>query len=77
MRRSWLRGLVNVSKRYLIADVAHNLGRILFQLLGIGKPRALQAEGGLAALAQLLRDWLPRLVWLICWPVQPARRPAA
>jgi hypothetical protein len=30
------------------------LGRILRKLFGIGKPRALQSEGGLAALAYLV-----------------------
>jgi len=52
-RRSWLRGLVNVTKRYLMSAAAHNLGRILRRLFGVGKPKALQGEGGLAALAQL------------------------
>ena len=42
MRRSWLRGLREVAKRYLIAAAAHNLGRIMRILCGIGKPRALQ-----------------------------------
>jgi transposase len=51
-RRSHLRGLVNVTKRYLIAAAAHNLGRMLRRLTGIGKPRALQGAGGLAALAR-------------------------
>jgi IS5 family transposase len=68
-RRSHLRGLVNVTKRYLIAAAAHNLGRILRQLTGIGKPRCLQGGGGLAALAQSLlrrvvrapKRWLARL----------------
>jgi hypothetical protein len=50
--------LVNVSKRYLIAVAAHNLGRILRKLFGIGKPRVLQGEGGLAALAAFLMMWL-------------------
>jgi transposase len=54
MRRSWLRGLENVSKRYRIAAAAHNLGRILRSLLGIGKPRALQGESGPLAFAPLL-----------------------
>jgi transposase len=54
MRRSWLRGLVDVTKRYVLAAAAHNLGRILFKLFGIGKPRSLQGSGLLAALAQLL-----------------------
>ncbi len=42
-RRSWLRGLTNVRKRYLIAAAAHNLGLILRKLLGAGKPRAYDA----------------------------------
>jgi transposase len=58
MRRTWLREMVNVSKRYLIAAAAHNLGRILRKLFGVGKPKSLQGEGGLAALACLLTVWL-------------------
>jgi Transposase DDE domain len=53
-RRTWLRGSVDVNKRYKIAAAAHNLGRLMRRLTGIGKPKALQSEGGLAALAQLL-----------------------
>jgi len=53
-RRSHLRGLVNVTKRYLIAAASHNLGRILRQLTGIGKPKCLQGGGGLAALGRPL-----------------------
>ena len=72
-RRSHLRGLVNVTKRYLIAAAAHNLGRIMRRLTGIGKPRVLQGAGGLAALAQLLTArlrsagsrWADRAVSLI------------
>ena len=41
-RRSHLRGLANVAKRYVIAAAAHNLGRILRKLTGAGKPKALQ-----------------------------------
>jgi hypothetical protein len=57
MRRSWLKGVIDVTKRYLIAAAAHNLGRILRKLFGIGKPKTLQ--GGyvaetLAALVYLL-----------------------
>jgi transposase len=58
MRRTWIGGLVDVAKRYLIAAAAHNLGRVLWKLFGVGKPKALQAEGGLAALVQLLIDAL-------------------
>jgi transposase len=54
MRRSWLRGVAKVTKRYLIAVAAHNLGRILWKLFGVGKPKALQGEGGLAALVHLI-----------------------
>src|SRR4051794_31276608 len=53
-RRSWLRGLVDVSKRYRMAAAAHNLGRLMRLLNGIGKPKGLQGEGVLAALAQRL-----------------------
>jgi transposase len=56
-RRSWLRGLVDVSKRYLMAAAAHNLGRLMRLLSGIGKPKCLQGEGGLAALAPFLLAW--------------------
>jgi transposase len=49
MRRSWLVGLTDVAKRYLLAAAAHNLGRLLWKLLGIGKPRSLQGCGGMLA----------------------------
>jgi IS5 family transposase len=54
MRRSWLHGVAKLAKRYLIAVAAHNLGRILRKLFGVGKPKALQGEGGLAALVYLM-----------------------
>jgi len=60
-RRSWLRGIENVSKRYLIAVAAHNLGRILRMLFGIGKPKALQGVLALASLVQLLSRLLEDL----------------
>ena len=40
-RRTWLRGLEKVRKRYLSAVMAYNLGRIMRLLLGAGKPRHL------------------------------------
>jgi len=49
MRRSWLVGLTEVAKRYLLAAAAHNLGRLLWKLLGIGKPRSLQGRSGVWA----------------------------
>jgi len=45
-RRSHLRGRANVTKRYVIAAAAHNLGRILRKLTGVGKPKALQGSAG-------------------------------
>jgi transposase len=54
MRRSWLKEVVNVSKRYLVVAAAHNLGRILRKLFGVGKPRTLQDLAALAALVQFL-----------------------
>jgi len=63
-RRTWIRGLVEVGKRYLMQVAAHNLGVILRKLFGVGTPRgwgsaasALQALfGDLGAL--LVRLWL-------------------
>ena len=54
MRRSHLRGIATLTKRYLIAAAAHNLGRILRKLFGIGKPRALQGTTALIRFAHLL-----------------------
>lgn len=73
-RRSHLRGLVNVTKRYLVAAAAHNLGRILRKLTGVGKPKVLQDGGmGLAprpALAWILKMSLWRS-WSWC-PLSPS-----
>ena len=65
MRRSWLTKVVNVAKRYIIAAAAHNLGRILRKLFGIGKPKVLQGEGGAPDLAQL--------AWKLLMDLQSAR----
>ena len=54
-RRTWLRGLADVSKRYMIAAAAHNLGRLLRRLTGVGKPKALQGRG--RTVAVLLALW--------------------
>jgi transposase len=63
MRRTWLRKVVNVTKRYLIAAAAHNLGRLMRKLFKIGKPKVLQGEGGLAALVQLIRVRVATCYW--------------
>ena len=50
-RRTWIRGLVEVGKRYLVTVMAHNLGVILRALIGVGKPREW------AAMRALLAAW--------------------
>ncbi len=61
-RRSHLRGLVNVTKRYLVAAAAHNLGRILRKLTGVGKPKARQdGKGGSAPTPGLWPGLIARL----------------
>lgn len=67
-RRTWLRGIEKVRKRYLMSAMARNLGLILRALFGVGTARSLQGEGGLAdalylalihALSAVLRMLLP------------------
>lgn len=38
-RRTWLRGIEDVQKRFMSAAMAYNLGRIMRSLIGAGKPR--------------------------------------
>ena len=61
-RRSHLRGLVNVTKRYRVAAAAHNLGRILRKLTGVGKPKVPPRAGGKPAPGILLWWRLKNLV---------------
>jgi len=60
-RRSWLRGLTKVRKRYLLTAAAHNLGLILRQAFGLGKPRGAHGASGLSCFLQFAVDWLHRL----------------
>jgi transposase len=46
-RRSWLRGIEKVQKRYLIAAVARNLGLLMRKMFAVGTAKGLQAAGGL------------------------------
>jgi IS5 family transposase len=73
-RRSWLRGLIEVTKRYLMQVAGRNLGVIMRSLFGIGTPRSLQAPCGLAralawdlweAFRGLLRGWMPKWATMI------------
>jgi transposase len=56
-RRTWLRGIEKVRKRYALQVAAHNLGLLMRKLFGIGKPRTLQGGGG---------TWLDRLIGFYC-----------
>jgi transposase len=56
-RRTWLRGLLKVTKRYVVQVAAHNLGLLMRKLLGIGKPRVLQGGGG----------WFVWMAWCVYW----------
>jgi len=69
-RRSWLRGIGNVFKRYAIHAAAHNLGILMRALFGVGTPRTLQdglgRDSALAAIlhhAMLLIRRLRRVVF--------------
>src|SRR5437764_1227260 len=63
VRRTWLRGLANVTKRYRVHMAAHNLAVVLRALFGAGKPRALQAAGGLCAAVFAMVAWLAAGAW--------------
>jgi transposase len=52
-RRTWLQGIDKVKKRYLMAAMAHNLGRLMRELFGMGTPRGLQTAA--EALDEFLR----------------------
>ncbi len=91
-RRTWIGGIAEVGKRYVIMSaMAHNLGRLMHKLFGMGTPRGLQkAAEALAALlcaTQLALIAVRRVLRLSRSPnskfrhgpavLRPARRPAA
>jgi transposase len=53
-RRSWLRGVAKVFKRYVIDGAAYNLGVMMRAICGIGKPRSLQGGGVFALWRRLI-----------------------
>jgi transposase len=53
-RRTWLRGLMNVTKRYLLQVAAHNLGLAMRKLFGVGTARSLQGLRTLLLFTQLM-----------------------
>lgn len=52
-RRTWLRGIEKVQKRYLISAAARNLGLIMRKLFGIGTPKGCQPAAGIFGLVYL------------------------
>lgn len=65
-RRTWIRGFLEVSKRYLMSAAARNLGLILRAAFGVGTPRSLQGSSGLMQ-SLYLATWrvLHRLIALL------------
>ncbi len=59
-RRTWLRGVEDVHKRYLIHVGGMNLGTIMRAMFGVGTPRGLQ--GPISAAIRLLADFVDALV---------------
>jgi transposase len=59
-RRTWLRGIAKVQKRYMSAAMAHNLGQVMRKLTGAGKPRylAVLAEQAFSRLNVLWAVWV-------------------
>lgn len=77
-RRTWLCGIDKVHKRYLITAMAHNLGRLMRELFGMGTPRGLQKGAKLldallhAAYFALLATWR-LVVALVAQPEKSSR----
>jgi transposase len=67
-RRTWLRGLENVAKRYWVTVAGRNLGVMMLAIFGIGKPRTLQ--GVVAAISRALWPLLASLIrhFTLFWP---------
>ena len=68
-RRTWLRGIENIKKRYVIHAAARNLGTIMRSLFGVGTPRAMQR--GLCGLLEAcfeIRDLVRSRI--DCWVVR-------
>jgi transposase len=83
-RRTWLRGLENINKRYQIHAAARNLGLLMRDLFGVGKPRVLQGGWGLLCFAYLLagliqglltRSYAFRSVWNFTKPQHAIKTP--
>lgn len=73
-RRTWLRGLEKINKRYSVTVAAHNLGLILRNLFGTGKPRgfaALQALRFIASAVSTVLNATPAKLNPLITPHRP------
>jgi len=58
-RRTWIRGILEVRKRYLIQAAAHNLAILMRKVCGNGKPKALAgAVSGISGAVSVTCRWL-------------------
>lgn len=75
-RRTWLRGLVNVTKAHVLKCAAYNLGLLLRKVFGLCKPR--NAAALLRACLHLFYRWIHMLADWTRWLTshRPSRKPA-
>ena len=66
-RRSWLRGMENVSKRHLMQAAAHNLGIVMRKRFQVGTPRSLQGAGKVLSALRALQNALKHAIALLRW----------
>lgn len=76
-RRTWLRGIEKVKKRYLSAAMAFNLGRIMRALTGAGKPKYASVLAESACCPQLLNAWLTQTRQSLSWNAERHRNAIA
>jgi transposase len=74
-RRSWIRGLMEVTQRYLIRVAGHNLGILMRKLFGMGTPRSLQGSSGLLGSSSQLWEVLHFAFPGILSCLKPIHRP--
>lgn len=74
LRRTWLRGVANVEKRYTIQVAAYNLGLVLRHRFGVGTPR--QATAVFWFVIDQSRSWTVA-IWAILAPSNADQQTAA
>lgn len=72
-RRTWLRSLDKVRKRYLMSAVARNLGLLMRSLFGFGTARSLQSHGGLAGSSDSVQIYMIGVIKRLVAPASLSR----